>query len=167
MEVNKEHLVFEKAKICEHNKIMDLYKYVIKTTFTTWDEYYPSVELITEDIKNENLYVLKYGNEIVAVSFLGQKNDDDDGENWILDLKKPMGVARICVNPDFQGNGIGTYFMQLLMGKAKQMGADGMRFHVATQNISAMKMYEKCGFKNWGLGRSDFGFDYYRFEQKF
>lgn len=43
----------------------------------------------------------------------------------------------------------------------------GMQFHVCTKNISAMKMYEKVGFKNYGLGKSNYGFDYYKYKLSF
>ena len=158
-------LNFLQARKSDVDEILILYKEVIKTTFTTWDENYPSKELIEDDINNNNLYVLKNGNEIVAVSFLGKK--EQENENWQIKLNNPLGVARICVSPKYQGQGIGSYFMKCLIEKAKQNGADGMHFHVCTINPSAMKMYEKVGFKNYGLGKSNYGFDYYKYEQKF
>ncbi len=159
-------LVFQKATIEDLSSILELYKKVIETTFTTWDENYPSKELIISDIKNSELYLLKNSKgECVAVSFLGI--NDDSKENWVIQLKSPLGVARICVSPDYQGKGIGSYFMNRLIDEAKNRGADGMQFHVCTKNISAMKMYEKVGFKNYGLGKSNYGFDYYKYELAF
>lgn len=159
-----ENLIFSKAELCDLDIIMQLYKKVIQTTFTTWDENYPSKELIKSDIQNKNLYVLKKDNKIIAVSFLGKK--EEENENWHLPYKKAYGVARICVSPDFQGQGIATIFMKYLIQEAKNNNVDTMHFHVCTKNISAIKMYQKVGFKNYGLGKSNYGFDYYKFEQK-
>ena len=153
------------AKIEDIDEIMTLYQSVIKTTFTTWDDNYPSQELLKEDISKNSLYVLKLHNEIVAVSFFGTKDNDD--ERWLFPLSKPMSVARICVSPNHQGKGIGTTFMKNLVDLAKIQGADGMHFHVCTKNPSAIKMYEKAGFKNTGLGKSNYGFDFYKYEQIF
>ena len=58
-------------------------------------------------------------------------------------------------------------FLSLLIDEAKKRGADGMHFHVATLNIAAMKMYEKSGFKNCGMGKSNYGFDFYKYEMVF
>ncbi len=158
----QEDLVFETAVENNLNEIMGLYKRVIKTTFTTWDENYPSKELIGDDIKNKEIYVIKLNNKIVAVSFLGKK--ENDTEQWCVDLKRSMGIARICVDPEFQGKGIGTMLVKKLIETAKEKGADGMQFHVEVSNVSAMKMYEKCGFKNYGRGQSNYGYDYYKYE---
>ena len=55
----------------------------------------------------------------------------------------------------------------VLVKEAKDRGADGMHFHVATLNSSAMRMYENVGFVNCGLGKSNYGFDYYKYEMVF
>ena len=158
-------LMLFNAQINDFEQIFELYQNVINTTFTTWDKNYPSKKLVLKDIQNSNLYVLKDGQTIVAVSYLGKNENDND--NWSLKLKNPLGVARICVNPSQQGKGIGTFFMNKLIETAKNLGADGMHFHVCTKNVSAMKMYEKVGFKNCGLGKSNYGFDFYRYEIAF
>lgn len=155
-------LVFDKANIEEYEQIHALYQEVIRTTFTTWDDNYPGRDLIMEDIMNGDMYVLKNGNNIIAVSFLGIY--ENEAENWSNRLDKPIGIARICVDPKWQGRGVGTYFVYLLMEKAKEMGADGMHFHVCTLNASAMKMYERAGFINCGQGESNYGYDYYKYE---
>lgn len=159
-----ENLIFEKAKISDLDNVMNLYKKVIQTTFTTWDENYPSKDLIKSDIQNQNLYVFKKYNQIIAVSFLGEK--EEEHEDWCLPYTKAYGVARICVSPDFQGQGVATLFMKYLIQESKNQNVDTMHFHVCTKNISAIKMYQKVGFKNYGLGKSNYGFDYYKFEQK-
>ena len=156
---------FLKATQNDVPEIMAHYKNVIKNTFTTWDENYPDENLVKTDIDDGNFYVLKDGGKIVAVSFLGEKKDDT--ETWNHQLAKPMGVARICVSPNQQGKGIGTMFMQLLISEAKKRGADGMHFHVCTKNVSAMKMYEKCGFVRSDEVVNNYGFDFYKYEQVF
>lgn len=156
--------VFSLAKISDLSSITMLYKDVIANTFTTWDENYPSIELIKKDILQQNLYVLRQQNNIIATSFLGQKENDD---NWDTRLSNPLSVARICVSPQHQGRGIGKMFLKQLMETAKNLGADGMHFHVCTLNQAAMRMYESCGFKNTGLGKSNYGYDYYKYEIKF
>lgn len=158
-------LKLSNAKSEDFDEILNLYKGVIDTTFTTWDENYPSKQLIYGDIIKSNLYILKEDNKLIAVSYLG-KNENED-EDWQYKLSNPLSVARICVSPTQQGKGIGTYFMEKLIEKAKKMGADGMHFHVCTKNLSAMKMYEKVGFKNCGLGKSNYGFDFYKYEMIF
>ncbi|MBO7526436.1 MAG: GNAT family N-acetyltransferase [Clostridia bacterium] len=157
--------VFKKACIKDFDEVFSLYQDVIKNTFTTWGNGYPSKVLIKQDIAQKKLYVLKDNNKIIAVSYLGKNEAEDEAVE--VKLTKPICVARICVSPNYQSMGIGGYFMGLLKEEAKKMGADGMHFHVCTQNPSAMKMYEKVGFKNCGLGKSNYGYDFYKYEIKF
>ena len=160
----KQSLHFALADLTDLKKIMALYQDVIKNVFVTWDKYYPSRNLIKEDILNKTLYVLKNNNELLGVSFLGKTTTT---EQWTIQLTSPLSIGRICIRPSYQGLGLGSIFLNHLIEKAKSLGADGMHFHVCTQNSSAMRMYEKCGFKNCGLGKSNYGFDYYKYEQKF
>lgn len=157
---------FLKAEPNDVPEIMALYKEVIKTTFTTWDENYPSADLIKSDIDDGNFYVFKTDDgKIVAASFLGVKKDD--AEHWFHTLSNPMGVARICVSRLQQGKGVGTAFMKMLIDEAKRRGADGMHFHVCTKNSSAIKMYEKCGFVRYGEVVEQYGFEFFKYEQVF
>ncbi len=161
----KLNLVLSKAEKENIDEIYELYQNVIKKTFTTWDKSYPSKQLIGVDIKNKNLYVLKLNGKIVAVSFLGEyENQDDD---WKHKLNNGFGIARICVSPDYQGRGIGASLLKLLIEEAKNRGADGLHFHVCVQNKSAIKMYEKAGFENCGIGKPNYGFEYYKYEMVF
>lgn len=153
------------ATLDDIDEILSLYHHVIETTFTTWGDDYPNRELLENDIMSKSLYVLKSQNDIIGVSFFGIKENDD--ESWIFPLSNPMSVARICVSPEHQGKGVGTYLMHKLVSLAKEKGADGMHFHVCTQNPSAMKMYEKAGFKNTGPGKSNYGFEFFKYEQIF
>jgi ribosomal protein S18 acetylase RimI-like enzyme len=57
-------------------------------------------------------------------------------------------------------------FLKQLISEAKSQGVDGLLLHVCTQNVAAMKMYEKTGFINTGLGLSNYGFDFYKYEMK-
>ena len=158
-------LKFELAKKSDINEIMQIYKDVIKNTFTTWNDDYPALDIIEDDIINKSFYVLKNNKEIVAISYLGVNENED--EDWKYKLQKPLGIARICVSPKYQHQGIGTTLLNMLINQAKILGADGLHFHVATINPNAIKMYLKCGFENCGQGKSNYGFDFYKFEMKF
>ncbi len=159
------NIVFKQAEAKDLDLIVKTYKDVINSTFTTWDENYPSKELVQEDIEKKTLYILKSEDDIVAVSYLGENENED--ENWKYKLEHPLGIARICVSPKYQGKGFGKLILQNLIRLAKEKKADGLHFHVAILNKVAIKMYLSCGFENCGQGASNYGYDYYKFEMKF
>lgn len=154
---------FRLANIYDLDEIMIIYKNVIKNNFTTWDDNYPNNDLIKNDIQNNNLYLLLKDNQIVAVSYLGiYKNK----ETWKYNFKNPLSIARICVNPFFQGKGYGKLLLDKLIMCARNKGADGLQFHVAKLNKTAIKMYESLNFENTGNGIIDYGFEFYKFEMQ-
>ena len=159
------NIIFRLAEKKDLDIIMKIYKDVINSTFTTWDEDYPSKQLVQEDIEKKTLYVLKNEDDIVAISFLGP--NENENEKWKYKLQNPLGIARICVAPNYQGQGFGKLMLEYLIKLTKEKKADGLHFHVAILNKIAIKMYLSCGFENCGRGQSNYGYDYYKFEMKF
>ena len=57
-----------KAKIEEAEEILKIYKSLIGYEGCLWDEYYPNIEIVNNDIKNETLYVALIDDEIVGAA---------------------------------------------------------------------------------------------------
>ncbi len=65
---------------------------------------------------------------------------------------KPVGYIALgdkndiqyCVDPDYQGKGIGTFMVKELFNKNDKLEA-----YVKTHNITSQKIFEKIGFKNY------------------
>lgn len=149
----------------EEKKVKELYRQVIKTTLTTWDEEYPSMEMIEDDIKNKELYCLKDSRgKIMGVCFISDKFEGE--EDWKEEMIKPYRFARICSLPSLQGFGIATKMMKEIIAYAKARGSDGFRISVYDKNISALKLYSKFGFNKVGESFK-YGFNFYLHELKF
>ena len=112
------NIIFRLAEKKDLDIIMKIYKDVINSTFTTWDEDYPSKQLVQEDIEKKTLYVLKNEDDIVAISFLGP--NENENEKWKYKLQNPLGIARICVAPNYQGQGFGKLMLKYLIKLAKE-----------------------------------------------
>ena len=135
----------------ELDEVFALYRYVIKTTKTwDWNDQYPSKEMVKDDIINQNLVCLKDGDKIIAVSFIGDRQEADPVKIWKLKINKPARWARICVHPNYQGKGIGRLFTENIINDLKHKGYDGIRIIVAQENIAALKLYNHFKFINQG-----------------
>lgn len=147
-----ENLKYKIADITELDEINQLYRLVIKTTPTwDWNDKYPDIEMIKEDIKNNALFCLKYENKIIGVSFIGDRYNPDFVKNWKdISIKKPARFAKICIHPEYQGKGLGRYLAECILKTIKERGYDGIRVIVAQDNIAAIKLYSSLGFKNCG-----------------
>ena len=91
-----------------------------------------------------------------------QEFDATDALSWhvvALDEETPVGtgrlyvqdgqycIGRLCVLPEYRGQGIGEAMVGLLIDRAMMIGAPGL--HVYAQ-VQAQPLYEKCGFEAVG-----------------
>jgi ribosomal protein S18 acetylase RimI-like enzyme len=63
-----------------------------------------------------------------------------------LHLPGSTEVSAVCTHPDFQGRGYARELMSLLMRKIIQRGETPI-LHVRQENVSAIHLYEKLGFR--------------------
>jgi acetyltransferase len=74
-------------------------------------------------------------------------------------IKKMIGVARLIMNPDltsgevavlvhdnFQGKGLGTKFVKVLIEIARERGLEDIRADVLTENENMLKIFQRLGF---------------------
>jgi len=80
--------------------------------------------------------------------------------------QKMIGVARLIMNTDltsgelavlvhdrFQGRGLGTEFLEVLIGIARERGLEDVRAEVLTENKNMLKVFRRLGFTTqWLIG---------------
>lgn len=69
-------------------------------------------------------------------------------------------IHKLYILPVVQGLGIGTKFLNVLSGIAKQNNNKLLRLKVYFQNTNAIGFYEKYGFKKIGTKKTDIGNNY-------
>lgn len=145
-------------------EILNLYDDIRNNTYTLWDNGYPNEELIKWDIERKGLWGVFDNNKLIAISFVGERNEDgEENYAWKDNFKKRGTFARIGVSPKEQNKGIGTLLVDFILKKLKADGYDGVRILVGTQNTNAIKLYTKFGFENCGKTEK-YNHEYYLFE---
>lgn len=145
-------------------EIKQLYEDIKQNTYTLWDSGYPSDELIEFDIERKGLYGLFFDDELIAISFAGERNEEnEEGFTWKENFKKRGTFARIGVSPKFQNQGVGTILVDFILKTLKSQGFDGVRILVGKENQNAIKLYQKFGFKNC-RETERYGHEYFLFE---
>ena len=121
-----------------------------------WGEVYPFCEFDT-DILNNNMYVLENDNKIIG-SFSLSDYDDSDYRNikWTSENKKFFYLNRLVVLPSEQRKGYAKKMMHFIEEYARSNKFDVIRLTVYCENVFAIGLYEKLGFKkvnegNWKL----------------
>ena len=116
-----------------------------------WDEIYPAREDFLSDIKSGYLYAGKIGEKIAVVFALNKCQDEAyKSANWTYTGEDFCVLHRLCVNPEFQNQGIAKTALKYIEEKLKNSGTKSIQLDVFTQNPFALRLYEKAGFHQTG-----------------
>lgn len=94
-------------------------------------------------IQNKEIFIAKLKNVIVGYVIFSIK----EKENPSMRYRKQLNIEAICVDENCRGNGIGTLLLEHIKNIGKEQGCTDMYLTVNQQNESAIKVYEKFGFK--------------------
>ena len=116
-----------------------------------WDSLYPNEEVLKSDLEKKQLYVGIYDGKIVSIYVLNQECDEQyKNGHWQYENASFYVVHRLCVNYDFQHKGIGKKTMIHIENELRNKNIETIRLDTFSENIYAMKMYEKLGYVNVG-----------------
>lgn len=145
------NMKIEKAVIGNEKDILKLYRSNIGQNGCTWDNEYPNMDCIMNDIKLESLYCLKNKkNHIVAVATLEKNKDLEDLNNWDKNATNQYLLTRFGVERESQGQGISKILLEQLFRQAIKKNCNLIYLLVDKNNIKAKKLYEKMGFEYCG-----------------
>jgi RimJ/RimL family protein N-acetyltransferase len=69
-----------------------------------------------------------------------------------IKIEHKGGIYGMFINPDYQGKGIGSELLSITLQKASEMkGLRQIILGVMSTNLSAIKLYEKMGFKTYAV----------------
>lgn len=170
--VTKRLLKVVKAKRDDESEIMDLYKACISKMETEgifqWDEkYYPTREIISDDIKNGTLYKINNSKRIAAVSTFDENRDHAyEDIKWNSCGDKVLIIHRLAVHPDFQNKGYAKILIKSAEDHAVKHKYTSIRFDVYSKNKAALILYKKHDYKIVGTVYFPFRkFAFYCFEK--
>ena len=67
-------------------------------------------------------------------------------------------ITNVAVSPEKRNAGIGWKLMQAALETAKEQGISRVVLEVRVSNVSAIHLYEKCGFANCGIRKGFYDF---------
>lgn len=155
MEYKKTDISFRKAN---DNDLESVYQLIVnaiaemeKNNIFQWDERYPDIEILSEDISKQELTLGISENEIASIYVINSEHNEEykDG-SWQYPNASFLVIHRLCVNPKFQNRGVGALTMAHIEAEIKERGVETIRLDAFTQNPYALRMYEKMGYKNVG-----------------
>jgi len=79
--------------------------------------------------------------------YIGMYQSLDEGE-----------ITNVAVSPEQRKSGIGWELMQTAIMESKKQGITQIVLEVRVSNEPAIRLYEKCGFVNWGIRKGFYDF---------
>ena len=154
-----------KAKIEEAEETLKIYKSLIGYEGCLWDEYYPNIEIVNNDIKNETLYVALIDDEIVGAAQSGIDEELFNMEFFTKEKKNPRDLSRVAVKKEYQKQGIARKIIAYIEDELRKDGVDYMYLTVGKTNIKAYNLYKSIGYETKGE-MVKFDIDWYCQEKK-
>jgi predicted GNAT family N-acyltransferase len=149
---------FRKAVEANVDSIMKIIKqaqyYFKEKGINQWQNNYPNVEVISNDVAEKNSYVLLQNNEVVAtavVSFNGERTYESIYEGEWISNKEYAVVHRIAVDNNYKGLGLSSQIIKNVEELCIEKGVFSIKVDTHEQNLSMQKLLRKNKFEYCGI----------------
>ncbi len=155
---------FVNATKAQRQEILALYDSVRGVGFCVWDESYPTMTEIEQDLNSDNLFVLVEGGRIAGALSVMPENEMDELGVWRVYDGTHSEIARIVVSEDFRGRGLAGLMVERITEILRGRGKRAIHISAAKKNLPALATYKKRGFEIMGE-KFMYGADYYLLEK--
>lgn len=149
---------FRKSAIKDIDEIMRIINeaklYFKENNINQWQDGYPNKDVILNDIKNEESFVVINDNKVigtVVISFKGEKTYNKIYEGTWLSNNDYAVIHRIAISNEFKGFGIGTMIIEEAQKLAFEKNIRSIKIDTYKDNISMQKLLIKNNFKYCGV----------------
>lgn len=131
-----------------------------------WDKIYPDEKVIEEDLRREELRIYQEQGIIKGIIVLNEHQDKEYEQiKWSFNSGRQLVVHRLCIDPEFQGQGIARILMEYAEKYARENKYGVIRLDAFIKNPRACNLYSKAGYKRSGIISFRKG-DFYGFEKQ-
>lgn len=138
--LNLNDTVFRQASFEDASEIEKLYASVKDGEFCTWDEDYPGMFQINQDLEAGTLFVLTLKAKVIGSVSINPENELDVEDCWVL-TKGAAEFSRLCLHKDYQGMGLSRHMVRLVENEIRSRGFKGVHIIAALKNIPACSCY--------------------------
>ncbi len=120
-----------------------------------WDEVYPNIEIITQDLKEKCAYGYFDNDELSGYVAINKTYPPPyDKFKWKVNNGEFLVVHRLMIKPDKQGKGIAKQLMSFAEEFIRGNGYKAIRLDAFSLNPVAISLYEHIGYSKVGSGAS-------------
>ncbi|WP_214823513.1 GNAT family N-acetyltransferase [Exiguobacterium sp. s28] len=114
-----------------------------------WDDTYPNRAYFEECIKDDSVYIMKDGEELLGVVVLDEwQSPEWEAIDWCH--ARPLVIHSLMVHPEQQGQGSGKAMLRASEQLAKAEGYTSIRLDSFSGNEAACNFYKRHGYVERG-----------------
>jgi len=139
----------ELAKRTDEEEIFALYHSLIDMPDGTWDEEYPSREIVEYDLAQHDVLVMRNAERSIVSAIVVETDEDemaDTDARWYPDIERWAELSRLGVAKEMQGKGIAKKMLIAAMDLCRERGFEAVRFLVSKSNPAPQRAYAKLEF---------------------
>ena len=126
-------------------------RHMIAQGIFQWNEHYPDLAVLTEDVEAETVYVYVQEKDIIGCVMFSTTMDDFYRDiAWLTPDTKQLYVHRLAVHPEEQGKGIARKLMDFGEQLAKENECLSVRLDTFSQNPRNNRFYQARNYKRVG-----------------
>lgn len=137
------------AAKADADEIYALYHSLIDMPHSTWDEEYPSREMVMYDLENNEVLIMRddAGRLVAAIAVSTDDEELADADvAWYDDVTCWIALSRLGVAKEMQGRGIAKKMLTAAMALCRERGYEAVRFLVSKTNPAPQRAYAKLDF---------------------
>lgn len=116
-----------------------------------WDEIYPDLESVVEDARSQSLFVARQDERCVGSVCLNRNAPEQyRSVSWSYPSMSALVVHRLCVDPQWQRQGVARQLMDFAEQFAQLEGYAIIRLDAYLGNPTAIQLYERRGYQRMG-----------------
>ncbi len=144
-------MIIEKAIHSDLEKLFTITqscgKYLIENNIFQWNDFYPSKEVLENDIKFQQIWKLEIESKIIGMIVLTEMVDIEyENIKWLTENNNNLYVHRLAVEPKFQGKGYAQKLMDFAENFAIQNKYSSIRLDTFSQNQRNQRFYKQRNY---------------------
>lgn len=140
----------------EKDEVLKIYRSCVcqhqEGGFNQWDESYPNLETISNDIENNWLFGAYFDSQLAAVISI---TEDEPVEylklQWSQEEDKYVIIHTLCVHESFLRQGVAKELMLFAESYATKNNIKSIRLDTYSLNKGALSFYNKLGYEQVGF----------------
>ncbi|MDR5591289.1 GNAT family N-acetyltransferase [Christiangramia sp. SM2212] len=124
---------------------------MIEKKIYQWNENYPSLEKLQNDIEKEELIVFENNNKIIGIIVITEEMDEEYIPiKWLSNSENNIYIHRLATHPSVWGEGYAQKLMAFAENYARKNQFESVRLDTFSENLRNQKFYEARGYQRLG-----------------